>query len=47
MVLLHVSREGQSFIYDLDTILPFPCPFDIYIEDALKSDDDIHLQFRR
>uniref|UniRef100_A0ABK0M252 Protein N-terminal glutamine amidohydrolase n=1 Tax=Rattus norvegicus TaxID=10116 RepID=A0ABK0M252_RAT len=47
VVLLHVSREGQSFIYDLDTILPFPCPFDIYIEDALKSDDDIHPQFRR
>uniref|UniRef100_A0A8C5KW33 Protein N-terminal glutamine amidohydrolase n=1 Tax=Jaculus jaculus TaxID=51337 RepID=A0A8C5KW33_JACJA len=47
VVLVHVSGEGQSFVYDLDTVLPFPCPFDVYIEDALKSNDDIHLQFRR
>ncbi|XP_006879374.1 PREDICTED: protein N-terminal glutamine amidohydrolase [Elephantulus edwardii] len=47
VVLLHVSSDGQSFIYDLDTVLPFPCPFDTYVEDAFKSDDDIHPQFRR
>uniref|UniRef100_F7BBK6 Protein N-terminal glutamine amidohydrolase n=2 Tax=Equus TaxID=9789 RepID=F7BBK6_HORSE len=47
VVLLHVSSGGQSFIYDLDTVLPFPCPFDIYVEDAFKSDEDIHPQFRR
>ncbi|KAM9198320.1 protein N-terminal glutamine amidohydrolase isoform 3-T3 [Dugong dugon] len=47
VVLLHVSSEGQSFIYDLDTVLPFPCLFDTYVEDAFKSDDDIHPQFRR
>uniref|UniRef100_A0A9L0T6J9 Protein N-terminal glutamine amidohydrolase n=1 Tax=Equus caballus TaxID=9796 RepID=A0A9L0T6J9_HORSE len=46
VVLLHVSSGGQSFIYDLDTVLPFPCPFDIYVEDAFKSDEDIHPQFR-
>ncbi|XP_042529171.1 protein N-terminal glutamine amidohydrolase isoform X1 [Dipodomys spectabilis] len=47
VVLLHTSSGGQSFIYDLDTVLPFPCPFHTYVEDALKSDDDIHPQFRR
>ncbi|XP_040835271.1 protein N-terminal glutamine amidohydrolase isoform X3 [Ochotona curzoniae] len=47
VVLLHVASGGQSFIYDLDTVLPFPCPFDTYVEDAFKSDDDIHPQFRR
>uniref|UniRef100_A0A8B9XPZ3 Protein N-terminal glutamine amidohydrolase n=4 Tax=Bovinae TaxID=27592 RepID=A0A8B9XPZ3_BOSMU len=47
VVLLHVSSGGQSFIYDLDTVLPFPCPFDTYVEDAFKSDEDIHPQFRR
>lgn len=46
-MLLHVSSGGQSFIYDLDTVLPFPCPFDAYVEDAFKSDEDIHPQFRR
>ncbi|XP_074172751.1 protein N-terminal glutamine amidohydrolase isoform X1 [Rhinolophus sinicus] len=47
VVLLHVSSGGQSFIYDLDTVLPFPCAFDTYVEDAFKSDEDIHPQFRR
>lgn len=47
VVLLHVSSGGQSFIYDLDTVLPFPCLFDAYVEDAFKSDEDIHPQFRR
>ncbi|ELK08566.1 protein N-terminal glutamine amidohydrolase [Pteropus alecto] len=47
VVLLHVSSGGQSFIYDLDTVLPFPCAFDAYVEDAFKSDEDIHPQFRR
>ncbi|XP_047277879.1 protein N-terminal glutamine amidohydrolase isoform X2 [Homo sapiens] len=47
VVLLHVSSGGQNFIYDLDTVLPFPCLFDTYVEDAFKSDDDIHPQFRR
>ncbi|XP_073925268.1 protein N-terminal glutamine amidohydrolase isoform X5 [Castor canadensis] len=47
VVLLHVSSGEQSFIYDLDTVLPFPCPFDTYVEDALKTDNDIHPQFRR
>lgn len=47
VVLLHVSSGGQSFIYDLDTVLPFPCLFDAYVEDAFRSDEDIHPQFRR
>ncbi|XP_019486929.1 PREDICTED: protein N-terminal glutamine amidohydrolase isoform X1 [Hipposideros armiger] len=47
VVLLHVSSGGESFIYDLDTVLPFPCAFDAYVEDAFKSDEDIHPQFRR
>uniref|UniRef100_A0A8D0G8P4 Protein N-terminal glutamine amidohydrolase n=1 Tax=Sphenodon punctatus TaxID=8508 RepID=A0A8D0G8P4_SPHPU len=47
VVLLHVSCGGQSFIYDLDTVLPFPCSFDTYAEEAFKSDDVIYPEFRR
>ncbi|XP_010620629.1 LOW QUALITY PROTEIN: uncharacterized protein LOC104861014 [Fukomys damarensis] len=47
VVLLHLSSGGQSVVSDLDTVLPFPCPFDAYVEDAFKSDEDTHPQFRR
>ncbi|XP_053106607.1 protein N-terminal glutamine amidohydrolase isoform X2 [Hemicordylus capensis] len=47
VVLLHTSSRGQNFIYDLDTVLPFPCPFDTYVEEAFKSDSIIHPEFRR
>ncbi|XP_077665952.1 protein N-terminal glutamine amidohydrolase isoform X2 [Eretmochelys imbricata] len=47
VILLHVSSEDQNFIYDLDTVLPFPCPFDTYIEEAFKSDDILLPGFRR
>lgn len=47
VILLHVSSGGQNFIYDLDTVLSFPCPFDTYIEEAFKSDSIINPGFRR
>nr|XP_048697598.1 protein N-terminal glutamine amidohydrolase isoform X4 [Caretta caretta] len=47
VILLHVSSGDQNFIYDLDTVLPFPCPFDTYIEEAFKSDDILLPGFRR
>ncbi|XP_074841723.1 protein N-terminal glutamine amidohydrolase isoform X2 [Carettochelys insculpta] len=47
VVLLHVSSGDQNFIYDLDTVLPFPCPFHTYIEEAFKSDDVLLPEFRR
>ncbi|XP_043363321.1 protein N-terminal glutamine amidohydrolase isoform X3 [Dermochelys coriacea] len=47
VILLHVSSGDQNFIYDLDTVLPFPCPFDTYTEEAFKSDDIILPGFRR
>ncbi|CAI5779038.1 protein N-terminal glutamine amidohydrolase [Podarcis lilfordi] len=47
VVLLHVASGDQNFIYDLDTLLPFPCPIDTYIEKAFKSDSVIHPEFQR
>ncbi|MBN3306083.1 protein N-terminal glutamine amidohydrolase isoform X2 [Amia ocellicauda] len=48
VILLHeCNKEQKSFIYDLDTVLPFPCPFDQYAREALQSDDFINPTFRR
>ncbi|XP_066434575.1 protein N-terminal glutamine amidohydrolase isoform X2 [Eleutherodactylus coqui] len=46
VILLHDCGDGQRFIYDLDTVLPFPCPCDTYIKEALRSDHNIHKDFR-
>ncbi|XP_069636096.1 protein N-terminal glutamine amidohydrolase isoform X2 [Haliaeetus albicilla] len=47
VILLHVSSGKQNFIYDLDTVLPFPCPFDVYSVEAFRLDDSLHPEFRR
>ncbi|XP_062347507.1 protein N-terminal glutamine amidohydrolase isoform X4 [Cinclus cinclus] len=47
VILLHVSSGEQNFIYDLDTVLPFPCPFDVYSVEAFRLDDSLHPEFHR
>ncbi|XP_063780461.1 protein N-terminal glutamine amidohydrolase isoform X3 [Pseudophryne corroboree] len=47
VILLHVCSGGQRSIYDLDTVLPFPCPCDLYIKEALRSDHNIPQDLRR
>ncbi|XP_066846820.1 protein N-terminal glutamine amidohydrolase isoform X2 [Anser cygnoides] len=47
VILLHVSSGEQNFIYDLDTVLPFPCPFDVYSREAFRLDDSLHPEFHR
>ncbi|XP_073446391.1 protein N-terminal glutamine amidohydrolase isoform X1 [Dendrobates tinctorius] len=47
VILLYDGSDGRRVIYDLDTVLPFPCPCDTYIKEALHSDDIIHKDFRR
>ena len=47
VILLHVSSGDQNFIYDLDTVLPFPCPFDVYSVEAFRLDDSLRPEFHR
>lgn len=47
VVLLHMNSQAQSFVYDLDTTLPFPCPFDVYSREAFRSDTMLKPEFRR
>uniref|UniRef100_A0A8C9F0J8 Protein N-terminal glutamine amidohydrolase n=1 Tax=Pavo cristatus TaxID=9049 RepID=A0A8C9F0J8_PAVCR len=47
VILLHVPGGEQNFIYDLDTVLPFPCPFEMYSAEAFRLDDSLHPEFHR
>ncbi|KAG8441615.1 hypothetical protein GDO86_010704 [Hymenochirus boettgeri] len=47
VVLLHESTGEGNFIYDLDTVLPFPSPCGSYIQEALRSDSNIRCDYRR
>ncbi|XP_018417721.1 PREDICTED: protein N-terminal glutamine amidohydrolase isoform X1 [Nanorana parkeri] len=47
VILLHVCSGGQRLIYDQDSVLPFPCPCERYIKEALQSDQNIHKDFKR
>ncbi|KAG7458010.1 hypothetical protein MATL_G00233230 [Megalops atlanticus] len=47
VILLHKSQSEQIYIYDLDTVLPFPCPFDVYIREAFRSEEYIKPAFWR
>uniref|UniRef100_A0A8C7NPS7 Protein N-terminal glutamine amidohydrolase n=1 Tax=Oncorhynchus mykiss TaxID=8022 RepID=A0A8C7NPS7_ONCMY len=38
VILLHQNQQEQSFIYDLDTVLPFSCYFHIYTKEAFQTD---------
>uniref|UniRef100_A0A8C1LQM8 Protein N-terminal glutamine amidohydrolase n=1 Tax=Cyprinus carpio TaxID=7962 RepID=A0A8C1LQM8_CYPCA len=47
VILLHVNKQGQSYIYDLDTTLPFPCLLDVYSKEAFRSDEHLKPAFWR
>ncbi|XP_067888635.1 protein N-terminal glutamine amidohydrolase isoform X3 [Heterodontus francisci] len=47
VILLHDCGGQHCEVYDLDTTLPFPCPFDIYVKEAFRSEDLIRPAFRR
>ncbi|XP_020360564.1 protein N-terminal glutamine amidohydrolase isoform X1 [Oncorhynchus kisutch] len=47
VVLLHQNQQGQSFIYDLDTVLPFSCPSHVYTTEAFHTDHGLKPAFWR
>ncbi|XP_067832732.1 protein N-terminal glutamine amidohydrolase [Heptranchias perlo] len=47
VLLIHDCGGQQCDVYDLDTTLPFPCPFDTYVKEAFRSEDLIRPAFRR
>ncbi|XP_056447442.1 protein N-terminal glutamine amidohydrolase [Gadus chalcogrammus] len=48
VILLHKSSQwGQSFIYDLDSVLDCPCDLQLYAEQAFRSDKGLKPAFWR
>ncbi|XP_053322451.1 protein N-terminal glutamine amidohydrolase [Spea bombifrons] len=47
VILLHVTQGNPGLIYDLDSLLPFPCTCEMYIREALKPDHEWDVCFRR
>uniref|UniRef100_A0A674CR33 Protein N-terminal glutamine amidohydrolase n=1 Tax=Salmo trutta TaxID=8032 RepID=A0A674CR33_SALTR len=41
VILLHQNQQEQSFIYDLDTVLPFSCYFHVYTKEAFQTDQGL------
>lgn len=46
-VLFIHNGKIECLVYDLDTTLPFPCPFKEYQSKSLKSDEMLNPKFRR
>ncbi|XP_061680761.1 protein N-terminal glutamine amidohydrolase isoform X1 [Syngnathoides biaculeatus] len=47
VVLLHVRGQGEAAIYDLDSVVPFPCSLKIYAVHALRSDQCLKPAYHR
>ncbi|XP_051927839.1 protein N-terminal glutamine amidohydrolase [Hippocampus zosterae] len=47
VVLLHVPAGSEATVYDLDSVLPFPCTLKLYATRALRSDRSIQPAYHR
>ncbi|KAI0232979.1 Protein N-terminal glutamine amidohydrolase [Lamellibrachia satsuma] len=46
-VIFLYEGETVTLVYDIDSVLSFPCSFDTYIREALPQDDLLKPEFRR
>lgn len=47
VILLHISPQSDTMVYDLDSVLSFPCSLQLYGTKALRSDYGIKPAFHR
>ncbi|XP_072768675.1 protein N-terminal glutamine amidohydrolase isoform X2 [Nerophis lumbriciformis] len=47
VVLLHVCASSEAFLYDLDSVLPFPCNLKMYAKHALRTDHSLSPEYHR
>uniref|UniRef100_A0A3B3HTK5 Protein N-terminal glutamine amidohydrolase n=1 Tax=Oryzias latipes TaxID=8090 RepID=A0A3B3HTK5_ORYLA len=47
VILLKVGVKSDSVIYDLDSVLPFPCSLRLYAAQALRSDRNLRPEYHR
>lgn len=46
MILVEEAGGGWR-VWDLDSRLPFPCPFGLYLSQAIRSEEGIRDEFHR
>lgn len=46
VIFIHKASHKVT-VYDLDTTLPFPCPFQKYVSLSLRSEENLQEQFHR
>lgn len=46
VIALH-SCNGENWVYDLDTELPFPCRFEKYMTESIRNDNILHEVYKR
>lgn len=46
-VIMVYHNENESIVFDFDTTLPFPTPFDEYCKETFKSDEFLEPKFHR
>lgn len=47
VILLQKPKEGKSLVYDLDSILAFPCSLEQYLSQAIQSERTIKKEYHR
>lgn len=47
VILLRVSPESDTQVYDLDSELSFPCSLELYASQALRSDHSLRPMYHR
>ncbi|CAG2208199.1 NTAQ1 [Mytilus edulis] len=47
VIFIYKQSEKESFVYDLDTSLPFPCDFKTYFIEGIRSNQTLQPQYHR
>ncbi|XP_071180126.1 protein N-terminal glutamine amidohydrolase-like [Mytilus edulis] len=47
VIFIYKQSEKESFVYDLDTSLPFPCDFKTYFLEGIRSNQTLQPQYHR
>lgn len=47
MIFIYKAETAESLVYDLDTVLEFPCSFDNYFQTAIQEETDFAPGYHR
>ncbi|XP_038079174.1 protein N-terminal glutamine amidohydrolase-like isoform X2 [Patiria miniata] len=47
VICIHCPEVSDPQVYDLDSLLPFPCPLVQYLQSAIQSDASLKVQYHR